>query len=103
MRTEEIIKLPKPVKLAGYLATLVKLDECGAKLRTKYNKDDTWTEEDLNEFDNLCDLCDPWYYALSSEDHQLLEPIVLYMACLCRGENPNEKIKLSYELINKKD
>lgn len=99
MTTEEIIKLPKIVRLAGYLSNLAKLDEYGAKLRTKYDKDESWTREDEKEWDDLCDLNDPWHYALSSEEHQLLEPIVLFMSCLCRGEDPSENIKLTYELL----
>jgi hypothetical protein len=95
---EEISLLSKIERLSGYLARMAAIDELGAKLRVK-GEDEDWTEEEQNAWDELCDEADPWFYALSDAEKELLKPIENFMACLCRGEDPEEHIKLTYEFL----
>lgn len=96
---KRISALPKQIRLAGYLKRLAELDEWGAILRTGKDGNDKWSPEDEQKWDDLCDGMDAWFYALSAEEHELLRPIVNFMACLCRGEDPEEHLKVSYEFV----
>lgn len=98
-RIEEISKLPKIIRLAGYLKTLAALDECGAILRTGKDGRDEWTPEEEKRWEELDDEFEPWHYALTEEEHELIKPIVNFMACLCRGEDPEEHLKVTYEFV----
>ncbi len=104
MTTAEIASLPKIERLAGYLKVLAELDACGAMLRTTHatesnDYDEKWTPEEEMWWDACCDQCDPWWDALSKEEKASLNPIIVYMACLCRGEDPDEHLKLSVEFV----
>ena len=106
MNVEQIKQLPKILRLIGYLSRSSKLSECGAKLRLAHiheatDADERWTDEEEAEWDNLCDNVNPWWEALSNEEKILLKPLECFMACLCRGEDPEEHIKLTMELIGK--
>lgn len=96
---ERISKLPKQIRLAGFLARLAALDELGAQLRTGKDNSDKWSAEDEKKWDDLGDEVEAWHYALSEAEHELLRPIVNFMACLCRGEDPEENIRVTYELL----
>lgn len=87
---DRIRALPKVQRLAGYLARLAALDEVGARFRTN-KEDEEWTEEEHNEWDKYCDELDPWWYALSEEEKCSVNYVENYMACLCRGELPEEQ------------
>ena len=98
-RIKEIAKLPKQIRLAGYLKRLAELDEWGAILRTGKDDSDKWSPEDEKKWDDLCDELDAWFYAVTPEEHELIRPITNFMACLCRGEDPEEHLKISVELL----
>ena len=100
MQIKEIHELPKIVRLAGYLARLALLDEVGAKLRTS-KEDEDWTQEEEERWYTLVDEIENWEYGLSREEHNLLKPISSFMACLCRGEDPEEHLKLTCEFLKK--
>ncbi len=93
MTSQEIMLLPKPVRLAGYLARMAAVDELGAQLRCS-KEDEQWSEEEQAQWEALCDAVDPWFYALSSEEKQLLNPVIVFMACFARGEDPEGLLKL---------
>lgn len=102
MTVEEITALPKIVRVAGYLSKMALLDECGAKLRVAHahhstDHDEKWTPEEEAEWDRLCDDLDPWWDALSAEEKAMINPIIVFSACLCRGEDPSEHVKLKVE------
>ena len=88
MTIEEIRKLPSPVRCAGYLARSALAAEYGANLRTKYKNDEDWTLEEQAEWDKLVDETDPWFYALSQYEIDVIAPAELMLASLCRGEFP---------------
>lgn len=102
--TETIRAMPKIMRLAGYLKRLAALDDCGARLRIIHKNESTdcdekWTFDEHAEWDGLCDVIEPWEDALSPEEKKLLEPMTNFMACLCRGEDPEEHVKVTIELL----
>jgi len=104
MTQQEIAVLPKILRLAGYLSRLAVADECGARLRLAHKHESTdydekWTPEEEAEWERLTDAIEPWWYALSDEEKKLLNPVEVFMAHLCRGEDPEEHIRLILELV----
>ena len=88
MNINEIQNLHPTVRIAGYLARNMALAECGAKLRT-VKEDEEWTEEEEAEWDRLCDELDPWFYALTDAERELMTKIDanFFVSKLARGEN----------------
>jgi len=101
---QEIAALPKILRLAGYLSRMAAADEVGARLRLAHAKESTdhdekWTAEEEAEWERVTDEIDPWWYALTEEEKVLLNPVSVFTACLCRGEDPEEHIKLTWEPV----
>lgn len=98
---KRIAALPKQIRLAGYLKRLAALDELGAILRTGKPFDDKWSPEDDQKWENCCNELEAWGFALTVEERELLKPISSFMACLCRGEDPEEHVKITIKLLPK--
>ena len=99
MKVQEIRELSKVVRLAGYIARLAAFDEMGAKISAR-KEDEQWTTEENTEWEKMCDEFDAWHYGLSVQEHETIAPISTFMAYLCHGEDPDEHIKLTYEIVS---
>jgi hypothetical protein len=87
MNSEEIRKLTPQERIAGFMARDARVAEIGCKLRS-HKEDEEWTPEEEKEWDDACDDLDPWWYALSEEEHAAIKEIYLVFSQLARGEWP---------------
>jgi hypothetical protein len=77
------IKLLTPSeRLAGYLFTSAKLAVFGARVRKNDKDDKNWPPEEIEEWDSLANEIDPWFYALTEQELQLLKPIESIIASI---------------------
>lgn len=74
-------------RIAGYLFYSCKLAMLGAKLRKEGRQDESWTEEENKEYDAVGDEIDLWWYSLSEEEIEVIEPIEVMLAKLTLGES----------------
>ena len=87
VRIEEIEKLSSCERIAGYLFYSSKLAMVGARLRKNNRSDFSWTPEEHEEWDSVCDEVEPWWYALSDEEHAALSDVEVFMAKLTCDES----------------
>ena len=104
MTVAEIAALPKILRLSGYIMRMAALDDCGARLRLAHSHENTdydekWTAEEDAEWEAHCDGLDNWWYALSEAEKASMNSVMVYMAHLCRAEDPDEHIKVSHEFL----
>ena len=85
-KAEEIKKLPQNIRLAEYIIRDAKLALVGAKLRMNGREDETWTEEEVKEWEEAVEEQEPYWYALSEDERGFLRDINRDLAVLCCGE-----------------
>ena len=92
---ESIRAMPQNIRLAGYIRRSAQTIEHLSKLRLE-KEDDEWTEVETAEWEKLVDEEEPWWYALSEEEHTFLNPICLRAAILANGEDINSPCSAFY-------
>lgn len=107
MKREEILALPKVLRLSGFLLALAQLDDLGARLRLAHahestDYDEKWTEQEELAWETAVDEMEKWNGALSESERKLLDPIVIFQGYLCRGEDPEGRADLSTQIHEQK-
>lgn len=96
--TEEEIKILTPnLRILGYLKRLFALNECELKIKTKYQIfDGTWQSktgiEENAAWKSLLEDLMPWWYALTLEELESIEPIEKTGQSLTSNEYPFPKL-----------
>lgn len=85
-KIKKVSELSPSERVAGYLFYSTKLAMIGARLRKDNRADESWTVEEEQEWDDCCDELDGWWYALSKEEREFIEPAQLVISVLTRGE-----------------
>lgn len=87
---EQIIQLLPGQRIAGFLSRSAKLAELGAFLRANDRADETWTEQEIKEWNDLCSEFEVWRYSLRENEYEIIEEVDEFLASICRGEYPPE-------------
>ncbi len=73
--------------IARYLMHSARLAVLGSTIRKDNRSDESWTKEESDEWDAICDDIDPWWYALSEEDKKKIDCVQEVMSKLTCGES----------------
>ena len=89
MTRYEILQLSPPERLAGYLLVKSRLAVLGARLRKDDRQDDTWSVDEVFEWEAISDEIDDWNLCLSPQDIVVLQNIEWFVSDLTCGVYPN--------------
>jgi hypothetical protein len=88
IKMKEIEALTPAERLSGYLLVSAKLAVLGSRLRKGGRADRTWTQKENDEWDAIVDEMNPWHYALSESEKEVLSKVDIFIAALTCGEYP---------------
>lgn len=87
MTRQDIIALQPCERVALYLEMSAKMAFVGARLHQK----EKWSDNDLDQWDAVCDAVSYCYYALTDEEMTIIEPFDALLSNLDKGIWPLTK------------